>query len=49
MKRLVLKQWVKATLIMTLLVVGTIIGTLVYMDRIEKISTGEMVMQYEGE
>lgn len=49
MKRLVLKTWVKATLLMTLLVVGAIVGTLVYMDRIEKISTGEMVMQYRGE
>ena len=49
MKRLVLKQWVKDTLVMIPIIVMVVAGTLVYMNRIEKISTGEMVMQYEGE
>lgn len=49
MKRLVLKTWVKNMLITLLFIAVVAVGMIAYTDRIEKISTGEMVMQYRGE
>ena len=49
MKRLVLKPWVKDVAVTLAFMAVAIVGTLAYMNRIEKISTGEMTMQYRGE
>ena len=51
MKRLVLKQSIKNMLITILFLVAVIVGTFIYMDRIEKINSGEfeIVYQYGGD
>ena len=49
MKRLVLKESTKNLLITLTFVAVVAGGMLLHINRVEKISTGEMVMQYEGE
>lgn len=49
MKRLVLKESAKNMLITLAFITVVAGGMLLHINRVEKISTGEMVMQYEGE
>lgn len=51
MKRLVLKESTKNMLITLLFIAVVIVGTIVYIDRIEKINSGnfKIVYQYKGE
>lgn len=49
MKKLVLKESAKNMLITLAFIAIVAGGMLLHINRIEKISTGEIVMQYEGE
>ena len=49
MKKLVLKESAKNMLITLAFIAVVVGGMLLHINRVEKISTGEMVMQYEGE
>lgn len=49
MKRLVLKESVKNVLITLVFIAVLAGGMILHINRVEKISTGEMTMQYKGE
>ena len=49
MKKLVLKESVKNMLITLVFIAVVAGGMFLHINRVEKISTWEMVMQYEGE
>ena len=49
MKKLVLKESVKNVLITLVFIAVVTGGMILHINRVEKISTGEMTMQYKGE
>lgn len=44
-KKLRLKQWVKDTLSMVFLIAVVVFATILYTNRIEKINSGQMIIQ----